>query len=64
MNFRKINGVIRDSDKFMFDTIADNTFGNFLYQYYTTRKIPNLIFVNTLHTFSTYLYLKKVLRDF
>jgi len=48
MTFRKINGVIRDSDRFEFDTVADNNFGNFLYQYYTTRKIPRLIMVSTM----------------
>lgn len=48
MTFRKINGVIRDSDKFMFDAIADNNFGNFLYQYYTTRKIPKNIIVGQI----------------
>ena len=48
MTFRKINGVIRDSDKFSFDAIADNTFGNFLYLYYTTRQIPRLIMANQM----------------
>ncbi len=47
MTFRKINGVIRDSERFAFDAIADNTFGNFLYQYYTTRKIPRLVLVSS-----------------
>jgi len=48
MTFRKINGVIRDSDKFAFDAIADNNFGNFLYQYYTTRKVPRVILVSSM----------------
>jgi len=48
MTFRKINGVIRDSDKFAFDAIADNNFGNFLYQYYTTRKIPRMILASSM----------------
>ncbi len=48
MTFRKIHGVIRDSDRFAFDVIADNTFGNFLYQYYTTRPIPRLILTSTI----------------
>ena len=48
MNFRMINGVIRDSDKFFFDLIGDNSFSNFLYQYYSTHKIPKHIIVNKL----------------
>ncbi|MDC4231818.1 MAG: excinuclease ABC subunit UvrC [Nitrosopumilus sp.] len=48
MNFRMINGVIRDSDKFFFDLVGDNSFSNFLYQYYSTHKIPKFIFVNIL----------------
>ena len=48
MTFRKINGVIRDSDRFAFDAIADNNFGNFLYQYYTTRRIPRHILASTM----------------
>ncbi len=43
MTFRIINGVIRDSEKFSFDFMADNTFSNFLYQYYSTRKIPRYV---------------------
>ena len=43
MTFRKTNGVIRDSDKFSFDLVADNSFSNFLFQYYTTHKIPKTI---------------------
>ena len=46
MNFRMINGVIRDSDKFFFDLVGDNSFSNFLYQYYSTHKIPKYIIVN------------------
>ncbi|MBA0908494.1 MAG: excinuclease ABC subunit C [Nitrosarchaeum sp.] len=46
MNFRMINGVIRDSDKFFFDMIGDNDFSNFLFQYYTIHKIPKFIFVS------------------
>ncbi|MDH3765358.1 MAG: excinuclease ABC subunit UvrC [Nitrosopumilus sp.] len=46
MNFRMINGVIRDSDKFFFDLVADNSFSNFLYQYYSTHKIPKFILVS------------------
>ncbi len=48
MNFRMINGVIRDSDKFFFDLVGDNSFSNFLYQYYSTHKIPKFILVNVL----------------
>ncbi len=46
MNFRMVNGVIRDSDKFFFDLVGDNSFSNFLYQYYSTHKIPKLILVS------------------
>ncbi len=47
MNFRMINGVIRDSDKFFFDLVGDNSFSNFLYQYYSTHKVPKFVFVST-----------------
>jgi excinuclease ABC subunit C len=43
MTFRQTHGVIRDSEKFSFDLIGDNNFANFLYQYYTTHKIPKTI---------------------
>ena len=46
MNFRMINGVIRDSDRFSFDLVGDNSFSNFLYQYYTTHRIPRLVLVS------------------
>jgi len=46
MNFRMINGVMRDSDKFYFDLVGDNDFSNFLFQYYTVHKIPKFIFVS------------------
>ena len=48
MNFRMINGVIRDSDKFFFDLVGDNSFSNFLYQYYSTHKIPKFILVSKI----------------
>jgi excinuclease ABC subunit C len=48
MNFRMINGVIRDSDKFFFDLVGDNSFSNFLFQYYSTHKIPRFILVSHL----------------
>jgi excinuclease ABC subunit C len=48
MNFRMINGVIRDSDKFFFDLVGDNSFSNFIFQYYSTHKIPKFIIVSQL----------------
>jgi excinuclease ABC subunit C len=48
MNFRMVNGVMRDSDKFFFDLVGDNNFSNFLFQYYTVHKIPKFIYVNEL----------------
>ena len=48
MTFRKTNGVIRDSNKFAFDLVADNSFSNFLYQYYSTNQIPPYIVVNEM----------------
>jgi excinuclease ABC subunit C len=48
MTFRKTNGVIRDSDKFSFDLVGDNSFSNFLFQYYTTHKIPKTIVVSQI----------------
>ncbi|HET9010021.1 MAG TPA: excinuclease ABC subunit UvrC [Nitrosarchaeum sp.] len=48
MNFRMINGVMRDSDKFFFDLVGDNNFSHFLFQYYTIHKIPHFIIVSEL----------------
>lgn len=48
MNFKKIGGVIRDSNRFSFDLVGDNSFMNFLFQYYTTNQIPPNIIVNRL----------------
>lgn len=48
MTFRKTNGVIRDSDRFSFDLVGDNSFSNFLFQYYTTHKIPKTIVVSQI----------------
>ena len=48
MNFRMINGVIRDSDKFFFDLVGDNSFSNFLFQYYSTHKTPKFILVSEM----------------
>ncbi len=46
MTLRQSHGVIRDRDRFSFDLVGDNSFSNFLYQYYTTRKIPKNIVVS------------------
>jgi excinuclease ABC subunit C len=46
MNFRMINGVMRDSNKFFFDLVGDNSFSNFLFQYYSTHQLPKLIIVS------------------
>ena len=43
MTLKQSHGVIKDRDRFSFDLVGDNTFGNFLYQYYTTHKIPKSI---------------------
>lgn len=43
LSLKQTNGVIRDRERFSFDLMADNTFANFLYQYYTTQKIPRFI---------------------
>lgn len=48
MNFRMINGVIRDSNKFFFDLVGDNNFANFLFQYYSTHKVPLYVVVSKL----------------
>ena len=48
MSLRQSNGVIRDRDRFTFDAIADNTFSAFLYQYYSTRPVPERIMVNVM----------------
>ena len=48
MTFKKINGVIRDSNKFSFDLVADNSFANFIFQYYSTNQIPPHIMVNQM----------------
>lgn len=46
MNFRMLNGVMRDSDKFFFDLVGDNSFSSFLSQYYSTHRVPRFIIVN------------------
>ncbi len=48
MTFKKINGVIRDSNKYSFDIVGDNSFSNFLFQYYSTNQIPPYIIVNQI----------------
>ncbi len=48
MTFRQTHGVIRDSGNFSFDIVADNTFSNFLFQYYTTHSIPRFIVVSEI----------------
>ncbi len=46
MTIKQVRGVIRDTERFEFDLIADNTLSNFVYQYYTTRKIPRNVVVS------------------
>jgi len=46
MTLRQTHGVIKDSNRFSFDLVVDNSFSNFLYQYYTTNPIPKYIIVN------------------
>lgn len=46
MNFRMINGIIRDSDRFFFDLVGDNSFSSFLSGYYSTHKLPRLVVVS------------------
>lgn len=46
MTIKQARGVIRDTERFEFDLMADNTFSNFVYQYYTTRKIPRNIILS------------------
>lgn len=48
MSFRVLNGVIRDSERFEFDYMADNTFSNFIFQYYETRKIPAYVYTSEM----------------
>ena len=55
MSLRQTHGVIRDRNRFSFDLIGDNTFGNFLYQYYTTNPIPKNIVVSELPENSQFL---------
>ena len=46
MSLRQINGVIRDRNRFSFDLVGDNSFSNFLSQYYSSKSIPKFIVTN------------------
>jgi len=46
MTLRQTHGIIRDSNRFSFDLVGDNTFPNFLFQYYTTNPIPKNVIVS------------------
>lgn len=46
MSLRQVNGVIRDRNRFSFDLVGDNSFSNFLSQYYSTNPIPKFIVTN------------------
>ncbi|MDE1764715.1 MAG: excinuclease ABC subunit UvrC [Thaumarchaeota archaeon] len=48
MSFRQIRGVIKDRNKFSFDLVGDNSFSNFLSQYYLTNPIPKYIIVSQM----------------
>ena len=48
MSFRKTRGVIKDRNKFSFDLVGDNSFSNFLSQYYSTNAIPKHIVVSEM----------------
>ncbi|HJT10935.1 MAG TPA: excinuclease ABC subunit UvrC [Candidatus Nitrosotalea sp.] len=46
MGFRQTHGVIKDRNKFSFDLVGDNSFSNFLSQYYSTNPIPKHVIVS------------------
>lgn len=48
MSLRQTNGVIRDRNRFSFDLVGDNSFSNFLSQYYSTNSIPKFIVTNEI----------------
>lgn len=48
MSFRQTKGVIKERNKFAFDLVADNSFSNFLSQYYSTHPIPKQIVVSEM----------------
>ncbi|CAI9832516.1 Excinuclease nuclease subunit [Nitrosopumilaceae archaeon] len=43
MSFRVVQGVIRDSGRFSFEVVADNTLSSFLSQYYSSHPVPRLV---------------------
>lgn len=45
---KRVNGVICDRKKFEFELLGDNTFSTFLLQYYSSVKIPEIIYVNEI----------------
>lgn len=48
MSLRQVNGIIRDRNRFSFDLVGDNSFSNFLSQYYSTNPIPRVIVTNEI----------------
>ncbi len=48
MSFRLSNGVIKDRIKFSFDLVGDNSFSNFLSQYYSTNPIPRYVITSEM----------------
>ena len=48
MSLRQVNGVIKDRNRFSFDLVAENSFSNFLSQYYSTNPIPRFIVANEI----------------
>ena len=48
MSLRQVNGVIKDRNRFLFDLVGDNSFSNFLSQYYSTNPIPRFIVANEI----------------
>ena len=48
MSLRQVNGVIKDRNRFSFGLIGDNSFSNFLSQYYSTNPIPRFIVTNEI----------------
>lgn len=48
MSFRQTRGVIKDRSKFSFDIVGDNSFSNFLLQYYSTNPIPKFVVVSDM----------------
>jgi excinuclease ABC subunit C len=48
MSFRLTHGIIKDRDNFSFDLVGDNSFSNFLSQYYSTNPVPRFILVSEI----------------